>query len=436
MSNAAQIDLESISTRDEYITAFADFIEASPTSFHAADTVARMLNRAGFEWLDECDSWAPLEAGAAGFTVRDGSLIAWQAGSSVTKNSPLRIFGAHTDSPGFVVKPTPGSSAAGWQQLNVEVYGGPLLNSWLDRDLAVAGRVFTRDGEKRLIRTPAIARIPQLAVHLDREANNGLKLDRQEHTQPVIGVGEVDALTAIATAAGVAPDELVSWDLQLADTQKPRRIGASNELFAAGRMDNLSSTFAGAYALASLAQAEHNAINLLVLFDHEEVGSQSHSGAKGTFLEDIIVRLYTGLGATAEDLLRVKANSWHVSADAGHAVHPNYSSKHDPHTRPFAGKGAMLKINANRRYATDGAGAAMWVRVCDGAGVPLQQFVANNSVPCGSTIGSIAAANNGIRTVDVGAPLLSMHSARELAHVDDLWGLALATAQFYRVPRL
>ncbi len=442
-----------LADRDAYIDDFAGFVAAAPSSYHAAAGVAAALASFGFRAHDEAEAWETAAAGSRGFIVRDGAVIAWRAGTGVTAASPVRILGAHTDSPGFVLKPRPDFTADGWAQAGVEVYGGPLINSWLDRDLGLAGRVVTRDGSEHLVRTHAVARIPQLAIHLDREANSGLSLDRQRHVQPVLGLAGspgVSALELLADAANrsavgesapseapltngenrVRPEDIAGADVRLFDTQRPQRIGASGELFASARLDNLSSTYAALVALVE-TEPEPGTIAVLAAFDHEELGSATRSGAKGPFLEEVLGRLRDGLGASREDAARALAQSWCLSADAGHSVHPNYPEKHDPRVRPLAGRGPMLKINANQRYASDAHGAALWRRVCESAGVPTQEFVSNNTVPCGSTIGPLTATRIGIRTVDVGVPLLSMHSARELAHVDDLHGLARATGAFF-----
>lgn len=446
-----------LADRDAYINEFINYVGSSPSSFHAARSAGEIFSAQGFIEHDEAEAWEPALAGSRGFVVRDGAIIAWRAGESVTATSPVRILGAHTDSPGFKLKPRPDFKAAGWSQAGVEVYGGPLLNSWLDRDLGFAGRIVTRSGEECLVRTSAVARIPQLAIHLDREANTGLALDRQRQTQPVLAVsspetsvlallaqaanfsrGAADAFasgapsTAVLTEASeeIRPEDIIGTDVHLFDTQGGSRIGANNEFLASPRLDNLSSTFAGIVALLA-AEPAPGTISVFASFDHEELGSESRSGASGPFLEDVLARLREGLGATQEDAARAMAASWCLSADAGHSVHPNYEEKHDPHVRPLAGQGPMLKINANQRYASDAHGAAMWQRACDAAGVATQSFVSNNTVPCGSTIGPLTATRLGIRTVDVGVPLLSMHSARELAHVDDLHGLALVIREFY-----
>jgi aspartyl aminopeptidase len=414
--------------RDPHLSAFADFILDSPSSYHAAAAVAARLDAEGFERLDERDDW-PAGPGRR-VVVRDGAVIAWVQPDAATPTTPYRIVGAHTDSPSFKLKPGASTSSEGLMQAGVEVYGGPLLNSWLDRELELAGRIVTRDGDEHLVRTGPLLRIPQLAIHLDRDVNKGLALDKQRHMQPVWGAGtDGDLLGHLAGLAGVAADEIDGHDLLLADTQEPRRFGHDDALFAAGRMDNLSSVYAGLVALLA-APADAGHVSVLVAFDHEELGSESRSGASGPFLEDVLERIAAGLGAGGVERRRAFADSWLLSSDAGHAVHPNYPERHDPANRPVLGGGPLLKLNANQRYASDAVGSAMWARACRQAGVRTQPFVSNNQIPCGTTIGPLSATRLGIRTVDVGPPLLSMHSARELAHVDDLVGLASAVTAF------
>ncbi|MCU1408831.1 MAG: aspartyl aminopeptidase [Microbacteriaceae bacterium] len=419
---------------DDYIDDFGQFIAASPSSYHAAAEVARRLDGAGFSAVREKDEWD----GAAGrrYVVRDGAIIAWVQPVGAGPTTPFRIIGAHTDSPGFKLKPKPTVGSNGWLQAGVEIYGGPLLNSWLDRELELAGRLVTRDGAEHLVRTGPFLRIPQLAIHLDRSANDGLTLDRQRHTTPVWGVGDAsqaDLLGHLASLAALDGADVAGYDLLTADTAAPARFGLGSSLFAAGRMDNLSSVHAGLCALLSAAEhidgADH--ISVLAAFDHEELGSQSRSGASGPLLGDILSRLGDGLAASVSQRLQAYAGSWCISADAGHAVHPNYPELHDPANRPVPGGGPLLKINANQRYATDAHGAALWERLCGHAGVEYQEFVSNNTVACGSTIGPLTATRLGIRVVDVGVPLLSMHSARELVHVNDPVALSAALGAFF-----
>lgn len=424
-----------------------NFVQAAPSSYHAVAEAARRLDGAGFTQLAETESWPGVGSASASTTrrfyvIRDGALIAWVLPAHLD-NAPVgfRILGAHTDSPSFKLKPRPSTGAHTWWQAGVEVYGGPLLNSWLDRELQMAGRITVRGDsgvQTRLVSTPAVARIPQLAIHLDRSANQGLTLDPQQHTQPVWGCGSQpgDVLAYLgehADGGPVAAQEILGWDVVLADTQPPQRFGAHGEFLASGRLDNLSSVHAGVSTLVECAETLESApgITVLAAFDHEEIGSQTRSGAGGPLLGDVLNRVGAGLGWSEEQRQVAWASSWCLSSDAGHLVHPNYPGHHDPANKPVPGGGPLLKINANQRYTTDAEGAAQWKLACRAAGVGTQEFVSNNTVPCGSTIGPITATRLGVRTVDVGVGLLSMHSAREMVHVQDLYGLKRAVAAWW-----
>lgn len=419
--------MDSISPIDD----LADFVTASPGSYHAAAEVSRRLVAAGYAVLDETEDWSgTVVAGARLVLVRDGAVIAIALPQSVTATTPYRVLGAHTDSPGLKLKPRPTIGGSGYLQAGVEVYGGPILASWFDRELELAGRIVDRDGVQHLVRTGPWARVPHLAIHLDRDLNSGFSPDRQRDLQPILGVSAPgdDIVGSLAALAGIAPEDVAGYDLVTGDTQPPRRFGIAGDLFASPRLDNLTSVHAGLRAMESLETG--SAIAVLAAFDHEEVGSESRYGAAGPLLADVLERVTAALGGGRADLARAIASSWCCSADAGHAVHPNRPEKHDPANRPVAGGGPLLKINAVQRYTTDAAGAALWGRVCRAAEVPWQEFVSNNDVPCGSTIGPITATRLGIRTFDVGTPLLSMHSARELCHVDDPGRLAAAAGVF------
>lgn len=418
----------------------ADFVAASPSSYHAAEEVARRLQEAGFTRLDETDAW-PAQPGGRFVVVRDGAAIAWAVPADAAATTPVHVLGAHTDSPGFKLKPKPTIGSRGWLQAAVEVYGGPLLNSWLDRELRLAGRLALADGRVVLAATGALLRLPQLAIHLDRQVNEALTLDRQTSTQPVWGLGEpesADLLGELATAAGVDAAEIRGFDVVVADAARGAVFGKDDAFFASGRLDDLASVHAGVVALIEAAGGSSAGspnssacIPVLAAFDHEELGSESRSGAAGPFLEDVLARVYAGLGADDSERRRAFAASWHLSSDVGHSVHPNFAHKHDPVVQPVLGSGPILKINANQRYATDAVGAATWAAWCEQAGVSSQEFVSNNAVPCGSTIGPITATRLGIRTVDVGIPILSMHSARELAGVSDLYDLSRVARAFF-----
>lgn len=436
------------SSATDHIRDLGDYVSASPSSFHAVHEAARRLDEAGFSELSELEEW---EEGAGRFyVVRDGALIAWVTPEGAGPTTGFNILGAHTDSPSFKLKPKPTTGKFGWLQAGVEIYGGPLLNSWLDRELQLAGRLVLLDGTEHLTATGPLLRFPQLAIHLDRAVNEGLTLDKQQHMNPIFGLGDPageDLLGLLAERVSgngaIDPAQIGGYDVVIADTQPPAVFGAKNEFFASGRLDNLSATHAGLAALIAHASADSTAgadhsrgrapIAVLAAFDHEEIGSASRSGACGPVLEDILVRISDGLGASASQRRQAFAGSFCVSADAGHAVHPNYPERHDPVNRPVLNGGPLLKINANQRYATDAAGAALWARLCGEADVPYQEFVSNNVMPCGSTIGPLTATRLGIRTVDVGVPLLSMHSARELCGVEDPHALAKVTERFFSV---
>ncbi|WP_040162070.1 M18 family aminopeptidase [Nigerium massiliense] len=413
----------------EHLRDLADFVVASPSSFHAAREVAARLDAAGYAAQREEDAWSDIPGGH--YVVRDGAIVAWWVPESLSENPGFRIVGAHTDSPSFKLKPEPTSERVGWQQAGMEVYGGPLLNSWLDREFGLAGRVVTRDGAERLVKTDAWLRIPQVAPHLDRSVNDNLHLDPQQHLMPVFGVGHpgADLLDLVADAAGVTAADIAGHDLYAYVTQPPALFGPTEEFLASSRLDNLSSVHAGLTAL--LAADECEDVTVLACFDHEEVGSASRSGAGGPLLEQVLQRTAGSLGLTGDAYHRMLARSSCISADAGHAVHPNYVGLHDPDHRPVLNAGPLLKLNAKLRYTSDAVSSALWRRVCAEADVPTQNFVSNNAVPCGSTIGPITAERLGIVCVDVGVPLLSMHSAREMCGALDPAWLADALAAYF-----
>ncbi|WP_431945333.1 M18 family aminopeptidase [Actinacidiphila sp. bgisy167] len=411
----------------------AAFLASSPSQYHAVASAAERLEKAGFRQVAETDEWGA-EAGGR-YVLRGGAIIAWYVPEGAGPATPFRVVGAHTDSTNLRVKPRPDSGAFGWRQIAVEIYGGALLNTWLDRDLGLSGRLVLRDGSTTLVHVDRpLLRVPQLAVHLDRGVNeNGLKLDKQRHMQPVWGLGEVEegALIAfLAQESGVAAADVVGWDLMTHDVQLPAYLGRDQEFLAAGRLDNLLSVHAGTAALAAVAGADLPCIPVLAAFDHEETGSESDTGAAGPLLGNVLERSVFARGGGYEDRARAFAGTVCVSADTGHAVHPNFAEKHDPTHRPVPNGGPILKVNVSQRYSTDGAGRGVFAAACERAGVPWQSFVSNNAMPCGTTIGPITAARHGITTVDIGVPILSMHSARELCGADDPFLLASALKAF------
>lgn len=420
------------SLQDSHLNDLIGYLDSSPSPWHATASAIQRLRAAGFQEVAITDPF--VDVPAKGFVQREAALVAWHRGSAAGPTSPLHIVGAHTDSPCLKVKPRADAGGYGWKQLAVEVYGGALLNSWLDRDLGVAGRVELRDGWRTVAVDQPIARVPQLAIHLDRDVNErGVMLDKQIHMTPVWGVGTAhdgQFREWLAGQADVPAEQIVGWDLCLFDVTKAAVLGADNSLLAAGRLDNQASCWAATAALCA-AGDPGGATSVMALFDHEEVGSESASGAAGPLLEHVLERLALAHGADRGQYLAQLANSSCISADNAHSVHPNYPDRHEAGHRPLVNQGPAIKLNNNQRYATSAASAAMLQRVFEVSGVPWQVFVSRNNMPCGTTIGPITATRLGIDTVDVGIPQLSMHSARELCGTQDPPWLAHALAAYF-----
>ena len=398
------------------------FVNRSPTPFHAvAETVARLESQ-GYRRLDEAEAWK-VDAGDKVYVVRGGgSVAAFHLGSAPPPEAGFRLVGAHTDSPNLRVKPNPELKKAGYGQLGVEPYGGVLLHTWLDRDLSLAGRVSLADGGARLVDfRRELLRVPSLAIHLNRTVNTeGLKLNAQTHMAPILvlnELGEINLRALLAEELGDAKaEDVMGWDLMAYDVQPATRSGRSREFIHAGRIDNLASCHAGLSALLSTG-GDAEMSRGIVLYDHEEVGSRSAQGAASDFLRSCLQRLS---GDSTEGFHRAVAKSFLISADMGHALHPNYTDLHEPMHQPVLGGGPVVKINVNQSYATDGESWASFERWARDANVNTQRFVVRSDQGCGSTIGPITAAELGIRTVDVGNPMLSMHSCREVAAASDV----------------
>lgn len=409
------------------------FIDASPTPYHAVREGVRRLTARGYRALDEREPWE-LRPGDKVFVTRgDTSLAAFHLGRTPVDRAGFRLVGAHTDSPNLRLKPNAPVGRSGFHQLGVEVYGGVLFSTWMDRDLSLAGRVVVaRDGalSHHLVdfRRPLL-RIPNLAIHLNRTVNtDGLKLNAQEHLVPVLalersGPADLTALLVEELArAGtrVEAADLLGFDLCLYDTQPSCRSGAHGEFLHAPRLDNLASSHAGLSALLAL-EGPSEATCGVVLYDHEECGSVSAQGAASPFLKDLLERITLSHSDGRRDALhRAVRHSYLVSADMAHALHPNYASMHEPKHQPLLGAGPVIKSNVNQSYATDGETWAWFALCCREAGVTPQNFVTRTDLGCGSTIGPITAGELGIRTVDVGSPMLSMHSIREMAAAADV----------------
>lgn len=423
------------------------FINACPSPYHAVLEVKARLARAGFVEHDLRELWR-IRPQTRGFVVcAGGTILAFEAGSLPPAEAGFLIVGAHTDSPNLRLKPQADLACQGIGQFNVEVYGGVLLHTWFDRDLSVAGRVSLAGGRSVCVDfARSLARIPNLAIHLDREVNTrGFIANPQTHLPPVVfleGEGVKLSLKGLLVTEFSAllqtedPNAILSYDLCLYDCQKAALGGANQDFVMASRLDNLASCHA---ALASFLDSQQptNATKIVVLYDHEEVGSQSVAGARSLFLSGVLDRLaeeYEGQGPGAAR--RALAQSFLVSADMAHAVHPNYAERHDKQHKPRLGFGPVIKSNANQSYATDSVGAAVFVEACQSVGTAFQYFTTRNDLPCGSTLGPISAARTGIRTLDVGCSMLSMHSCREMASARDVGPMIeTLTALFQNPPK-
>ncbi|HEY2306437.1 MAG TPA: M18 family aminopeptidase [Streptosporangiaceae bacterium] len=416
------------------------FVDASPSPYHAAAEALRRLTLAGFTQLPLAGDWP---SGPGRYAVMEGgSLFAWVVPPGCAGHALFRLLGAHTDSPALRVKPRPDTGRAGLCQLGVEVYGSPLLNSWLDRDLGLAGRVVVRTPggpQARLIRVHrALLRIPQLAIHLDSDLwTEGLKLDPQQHLVPIwsLGTPEPGAFRDfLAAELDVPPADVLSHDVVTYDLAGGTLAGASEEFVSSARLDDLGCAHASVTALAAVTgQPAPQHISALVLFDHEEVGSQAVTGAAGAWLGRQLERTVLARGGTREEFLRAAADSVHISADMTHATHPNYPDRHEPDHQIALGGGPVVKISAGAHYATDASAHAVFLLAAEQAGVPVQYFVNRSGVRSGSTIGPIVAAGLAMPTVDVGIPALAMHSARELCGTADP-GMLIAALRAFLTP--
>ncbi|HEU0031953.1 MAG TPA: M18 family aminopeptidase [Kofleriaceae bacterium] len=406
------------------------FLRESPTPYHAVEAGRRRLQAAGFRALAETAPWDRLAPGKYYVTTTGTNLFAFVLPDAPDHRRQFRIIGAHTDSPNLRLKPKPDYTNEGYAQLGVEVYGGVLLNSWLDRDLGIAGRVLVRDDagaitSKLVLLDRPLARVPQLAIHLDREVNDkGLVLNKQDHLAPILGLGTLSVGKLVGDALDVAPEYIVGSDLMLFDLTPPTRAGANHELIFSARLDNQAMCHAALTAIT--ATDAPRAIPVIALFDHEEVGSDSVGGAGSAVLPRVLERLV----GSREAFHQACARSTCISADMAHAVHPNYASRHEPRHKPQLNGGPVIKTNTQQRYATSAATAAMFAQLCRESDVPVQHYAHRTDMPCGSTIGPITSTLLGIATVDVGNAMLSMHSARECAGAKDPELIAPVFARF------
>ena len=407
---AVPVYLLAFSMPESSIRSLLDWLDQSPTPFHVVQTAVSSLEASGFTGVTQLGNELP----TVGFIAQDGCIVAWRLG---TVKGALRIVGAHTDSPNLRILPQPDIYQLGWSQLAIEIYGGVLLNSWLDRDLGIAGRVIDAHGVSHLFSAPRpLARIPQLAIHLDREiGDKGLHLDRHQHMTPVWGSTKQSFASWIHQESGVT--EIAAYDAHLFDVSNASLLGTDNSLLASGRLDNQASCWSAIEALRNAPESDHTAI--LVLNDHEEVGSNSATGAAGPMLSRVISCIATQHGLREGQQFDRLASSWCLSADNAHAIHPNYPERHEPRHAPLINHGPAVKVNGNQRYATSARGLAHIRSIASSNDIPLQTFASRNNVPCGSTIGPITATHLGIEAIDIGIPQLSMHSAREMCGAED-----------------
>ncbi len=419
-----------------YAQSLLKFIDSSSTSFHAVENLKNELFEQDYQELKEEESWS-LEKGGKYFVTRaEGSIVIFKTPQKWTKDYGFNIIGAHTDSPGLKIKNNPISTKEGYQLLNVEIYGGVLLTSWFDKDLYFGGRLIIENEkgelEQKTVKIEKRVRIPRLAIHLDREVNKqGFKPNPEEHMFPIIGLDKDMSFEDWIKHEIDLSGTILSWDLFLYDAEKSSLGGVNSEFIFAPRLDNLASVHASFEAL-KLAEPSANKVQMAVYFQHEEIGSESQNGAGSNFLEVTLKRIHNAISSSEESYFQTIASSFFISADMAHAVHPNYSEKHDKNHKPHIDAGPVIKSNANMRYATDAFSVAKFKQWCIKAAIPFQDFCSRNDIGCGSTIGPMTSAKIGIPTIDVGNPMLSMHSIREMCGVKDHDFIIKVFDEFYK----
>ncbi len=431
-------------TAQQQVQNLLDFIDKSPSPWHVVASIETAIKAFQFVRLDETAKWQ-LQAGGRYYVVRDdSSIVLFVLGHKVPAESGFRIVGAHTDSPGLRIRPNAATASDSIARLRVEVYGGPILATFTDRDLGLAGRISYTDDHKHLAHKLVcfdrpLLRLPNLAIHMNRGVNEeGLKLHKQNEL-PLLFTQLTDGqlpqpyfLAMLEQMTGISTSQILSWDLAVYDTQKGVFWGANQEFYADSQIDNLASCHAGLQAMLDDTVLSHAESTLVcAFFDHEEIGSKSHIGAGGSFLTDVLQRISFAISSDHEDTARALAQSFLISADMAHAYHPNFPSAYDADHKVFVNKGPVIKFNANRRYSSESISAAHFIRWCDEAGVPYQRYSHRSDLPCGSTIGPIASAKLGIRSIDIGCPMWAMHSIRESAGVQDHEYMIRVLKQFF-----
>jgi aspartyl aminopeptidase len=408
-----------------------EFIDSSPSPFHAVKNIKSRLHENGFEALDEKKKWK-LKTGKRYYVCRDdSSIIFFVSGEKTLSETGYKILGAHTDSPGLKIKPNPINNTHGLVRLGVEIYGGPILATFTDRDLSRAGRI-SHQSKKGAIASQLVhfdkplLRLPNLAIHMNRKVNeDGLKLDKQNELPLIISTSISEQLSdqffhqLLEKASGIKSEQILSWELSVFDTQKGAFWGDKQQFYTNSQLDNLASCHAALQAFLDETSLKSGNTLVCAFFDHEEIGSESNKGADGSFLPDILQRISLARDNNQEDYQRTLANSFMISADMAHAYQPNFPSAYEPEHKVMVNKGPVIKVNANHRYSSESISEAMFINWCNQADAPYQKYSHRTDIPCGSTIGPMTSAKLGIRTVDVGNPMWAMHSIRESAGVKD-----------------
>lgn len=427
---------------DSSVNGLMNFLDASVCNFFAVDTLSQILVEEGFVYLDPKKRWELVPGGKYFITKNDSALFAFIVGEG-TASDGYKIISAHSDSPGFRIKPNCEIVCDGnIVKLNTEVYGGPILYTWFDRPLSIAGRVIVRGSnplapETLLVKwDEPLLTIPHLAIHFNRSVNEGNPLSKQKDMLPVLGKVEEKSqakglvLNMVAGKLGIRPDDILDYDLSLYDTTKATLVGLNEEFITSGRLDDLSMAHAAVNALLE-SEEGMKMTKIMAIFDNEETGSGTKQGAASPVLMNLLKRINSQLGGDEEDYLRAIDNSFMISADNAHGVHPNYVEKQDPTNHPVLGGGPVIKINANCKYMTDADSAAVFKTICEKADVPCQYFVNHSDVAGGSTLGNILTSQIDLRGVDMGAALWAMHSVRETASVADHLATIKAFTKFY-----
>ncbi len=429
------------------INKLIDFLNDSPVNFLAVKTVAELLEKAGYTRIDAEEALPALPAGSKVYTTKnDSSIYAFRIGKKTLADGGFRLICAHSDSPTFRIKPNAEMTGEGGiTRLNTEVYGGPIMSTWMDRPLSLAGRVILRTDDVMHPRTALLhvkrplLTISNLAIHFNRQVNDGVKLSKQKDMLPLLGIvnNELERgqmlTNIICDELKVNAADILDFDLYLYDTTPACTVGVHNEFISAGRLDDLSMVHAGLMALLNTDEEQPEVTSVLAIFDNEETGSQTKQGAGSPFFSQMLQRIVLQQGGTLEDYYRSVEKAFMISADNAHAWHPNYSEKYDPTNHPVLGGGPVIKFNAAQKYASDAVSAAVFAGICQKAGVPCQRFVNHSDVAGGSTLGNILASSLPLRGVDMGNPILGMHSVRETGAAKDHEYCIAAFTEFYKI---